>query len=157
MIEKMKSFNFNNSLNKLKKKTLSKSNNNTIYNIKVPEKDTNIRNQEKKMKSLDDNNTVIHNEIDNLMDNNLKQKAFMIQKTRAKNYFDNNIYSSRKYYTGNNSYSKKIEKDKSTTYYNKKINNYNNLIHEKRNSLLNINSYIHKKANNNYRNCSNFI
>ena len=150
----MKSFNFNNSLNKLKKKTLSKSNNNTIYNIKVPEKDTNIRNQEKKMKSLDDNNTVIHNEIDNLMDNNLKQKAFMIQKTRAKNYFDNNIYSSRKYYTGNNSYSKKIEKDKSTTYYNKKINNYNNLIHEKRNSLLNINSYIHKKANNNYRNCS---
>lgn len=164
MIEKMKSMTCNNSINNIKDKYSKKRLNNISNRIRSLEKDiNNLKNKEtlNNKKSIDNNMSIIFDKNSNAMISkesklrpNNKNKYTISQKSFVKNYlfYNDNSCPNIKYNTNNNSQSKKKYKNKSLKEYSKsqiykKINNYNNSIHEKKTSLLNLKSHLHKPSN----------
>ena len=160
MIEKMKSMTCNNSISNIKEKYSKKRLTNISNRIRSLEKDiNNLKNKETlyDKKSIDNNISLIFDKNSNTMITNEpklkpKSKYNISHKSFVKNYlFYNDNKSNIKYNTNNNSFSKKKHKNKIKEYSKsqiyKKINNYNNLIHEKKHSLLNLKSHFHKRSN----------
>jgi len=160
MIGKMKSMTCNNSISNIKEKYSKKRLTNISNRIRSLEKDiNNLKNKETlyDKKSIDNNISLIFDKNSNTMITNEpklkpKSKYNISHKSFVKNYlFYNDNKSNIKYNTNNNSFSKKKHKNKIKEYSKsqiyKKINNYNNLIHEKKHSLLNLKSHFHKRSN----------
>ena len=163
MIGKMKNMTTNNSISNIKEKYSKKRLNNISNRIKSLEKDINdLKNKESiyDKKSIDINTSLIFdkNKNNTMISNdskiNPRTKYNISQKSFVKNYlfYNDNSSPNAKYNTNNNSLSKKKYKNKSLKEYSKsqiykKINNYNNIIHEKKSSLLNLKSHLHKTSN----------
>ena len=158
----MKSITCNNSINSIKDKYSKKRLNNISNRIRSLEKDINkIRTKESitNKRSIDNNMSIVLDKNSNTMvshDSRLmpKNKYTISQKSLVKNYlfYNEKKPGDKKYNTNNNSYSKKsykakMKKEASKSQIYKKINNYNYLINEKKNSLLNIKPHFHKRAN----------
>ena len=163
MIGKMKNMTTNNSISNIKEKYSKKRLNNISNRIKSLEKDINdLKNKESiyDKKSIDINTSLIFdkNKNNTMISNDSKVKPKtkynISQKSFVKNYlfYNDNSSPNIKYNTNNNSLSKKKYKNKSLKEYSKsqiykKINNYNSIIHEKKSSLLNLKSHLHKTSN----------
>jgi hypothetical protein len=157
MIEKMKIMTSNNSKTNIKEKYSKKRYNNISNRIRSLEKDINkIKNKEglHNRKILDNNISIIFDKNSNTIindqtKNNPQSKNTINQKSFNKNsLFYNESKPNKKYSTNNSSYSNKTnkyKKDYCKIY--KKINKYNNAIHEKKNILLNMKSHFRKRAN----------
>jgi hypothetical protein len=157
MIEKMKIMTSNNSKTNIKEKYSKKRYNNISNRIRSLEKDINkIKNKEglHNRKILDNNISIIFDKNSNTIindqtKNNPQSKNTINQKSFVKNsLFYNDNKPNKKYSTNNSSYSNKTnkyKKDYCKIY--KKINKYNNAIHEKKNILLNMKSHFRKRAN----------
>jgi hypothetical protein len=157
MIEKMKIMTSNNSKTNIKEKYSKKRYNNISNRIRSLEKDINkIKNKEglHNRKILDNNISIIFDKNSNTIindqtKNNPQSKNTINQKSFVKNsLFYNENKPNKKYSTNNSSYSNKTnkyKKDYCKIY--KKINKYNNAIHEKKNILLNMKSHFRKRAN----------
>lgn len=157
----MKIMGCNNSISNIKEKYSKKRLSNISNRIRSLEKDINILKNKETLydkKSFDINTSLILDKNNNTMiTNETKLKPNNKYNISHKNFFKNYMLyndnkSNIKYNTNNNSFSNKKHKNnslkessKSQIY--KKINNYNSLIHEKKNSLLNLKSYFHKRAN----------
>ena len=156
MIGKMKSMTTNNSINNIKEKYSKKRLNNISNRIRSLEKDINkLKNKEtiNNRKSIDNNLSIVFDKNNNTMisdesKSKPKNKYNISQKSFVKNYlFYNDNKQGIKFNTNNNSYSNKNhKKDYSKNQIYKKINNYNNLIHEKKNILLNMKSQFQKRT-----------
>ena len=152
----MKIMTSNNSKTNIKEKYSKKRFNNISNRIRSLEKDiSKIKNKEvlHNRKILDNNisiifdknsNTIINDQTkNNLQSKNINQKSFV-----KNSLFYNDNKPNKKYSTNNSSYSNKTnkyKKDYCKIY--KKINKYNNAIHEKKNILLNMKSQFRKRAN----------
>lgn len=163
MIEKMKKKTYSNSITDSKNKYSKKRINNISYRIRSLEKDiSKIKNKDSlntlaNKKQIENNFSLINEKNANIMttsgtklykENN---KPNINQKNFIKNYlFCTNKRPNVKYNTNNNSFSKKklniSKKEISKNEIYKKINNYNSLIHEKKNILLNMHTN-HKRRN----------
>ena len=157
MIGKMKSMTTNNSINNIKEKYSKKRLNNISNRIRSLEKDiTKLKNKEtiNNRKSIDNNLSIVFDKNNNTMisdesKSKSKSKYNISQKSFVKNYlfYNNDNKQGIKYNTNNNSYSNKNhKKDYSKSQIYKKINNYNNLIHEKKSILLNMKSQFQKRT-----------
>ena len=152
----MKIMTSNNSKTNIKEKYSKKRFNNISNRIRSLEKDiSKIKNKEvlHNRKILDNNisiifdknsNTIINEQTkNNLQSKNINQKSFV-----KNSLFYNDNKPNKKYSTNNSSYSNKTnkyKKDYCKIY--KKINKYNNAIHEKKNILLNMKSQFRERAN----------
>jgi Ni,Fe-hydrogenase I large subunit len=158
MIGKMKSITSNNSINNIKDKYSKKRLNNISNRIRSLEKDINrIKTKDSLVskKSIDNNMSIVLDKNSNPMISHEKikpkNKYTISQKSLVKNYLFNNDNKSnnKKYNTNNNSskksYKAKIKKEASKSQIYKIINNYNYLIHEKKNSLLKLKPHFNKK------------
>ena len=157
----MKSITSSNSISNIKEKYSKKRLSNITNRIRSLEKDiSKLKNKEHlfNKKTIDNNMTLNIDKNNNTMINkesNLKQKnKYKIsQKSFLKNYlFYNDNKPNIKYNTNFSSYSKKpyknkLQKENSKSQIYSKINNYNYLIHEKKNSLLNMKMQFHRRAN----------
>ena len=153
----MKIMTSNNSKTNIKEKYSKKRYNNISNRIRSLEKDINkIKNKEglHNRKILDNNMSIIFDKNSNTIindqtKNNPQSKNTINQKSFNKNsLFYNENKPNKKYSTNNSSYSNKTnkyKKDYCKIY--KKINKYNNAIHEKKNILLNMKSHFRKRAN----------
>ena len=153
----MKIMTSNNSKTNIKEKYSKKRYNNISNRIRSLEKDINkIKNKEglHNRKILDNNISIIFDKNSNTIindqtKNNPQSKNTINQKSFNKNsLFYNENKPNKKYSTNNSSYSNKTnkyKKDYCKIY--KKINKYNNAIHEKKNILLNMKSHFRKRAN----------
>ena len=153
----MKIMTSNNSKTNIKEKYSKKRYNNISNRIRSLEKDINkIKNKEglHNRKILDNNISIIFDKNSNTIindqtKNNPQSKNTINQKSFVKNsLFYNDNKPNKKYSTNNSSYSNKTnkyKKDYCKIY--KKINKYNNAIHEKKNILLNMKSHFRKRAN----------
>ena len=147
--------NANNSL--IKEKYSKKRLNNISNRIRSLEKDINkIKNKENynNRKSTDKNKSIAFDKNSNTMindetENKPQNKKITNHNSFVKNYLFSDNKPKMKFNTNNSSSNKekKYKKDYSKSKIFKKINNYNNLIHEKKNILLNMKSHFHKRAN----------
>ena len=157
----MKSITSNNSINNIKDKYSKKRINNISNRIRSLEKDINkIRNRETLIsrKSIDDNMSIILDKNSNTMITNEsklkpKNKYTINQKSFVKNYL---LYNDNKENIKSNSnntsyirkpYKAKIKRESPKSQIYKKITKYNNLIHDKKNSILNMKPHFHKRTN----------